>query len=104
MRTPGSQWACPRKYAGGFSESQGTGRDNFNEIAKMLILNNAHINCVQKAGITPLHSAAQNGNIEIIILLLEKGANVSMRMEGGKLPCTLAQEKGFMEIAEILGV
>lgn len=77
---------------------------NYTQIAKMLILNGAQINCAQKAGITPLHLAAENGNIEIIILLLEKGADVNVRMEGGKLPCTLAHDKGFVEIAEILSV
>lgn len=49
-----------------------------------------------------MHTAAQLGNIELIILLLEHGAEVSLRMEGGKLPADLAAEKGFNEIAEIL--
>lgn len=77
---------------------------NFNGIAKMLIDNHAHVNVLQKSGLSPLHSAAQNGNIELIILLLEKGADVNLRMEGGKLPADLAKEKGFEEIAEILSV
>jgi len=57
---------------------------------------------IQQAGATPLHSAAQNGNLELIILLLENGAELFIRMEGGKLPADLAREKGFEEIAEIL--
>ena len=56
----------------------------------------------QQAGATPLHSAAQNGNLELLILLLEKGAETNTRMEGGKLPSDLAREKGFEEISEIL--
>jgi ankyrin repeat protein len=77
---------------------------NFTAIAKMLLENNALVNSAQKAGITPLHVAAEHGNIEIIILLLEKGADVKAMMEGGKFPCDLALEKGFTEIAEILAV
>jgi uncharacterized protein len=77
---------------------------NFTTIAKMLIQNNALVNNAQKAGITALHLAAQQGNIEVIILLLQQGANVKAMMEGGKFPCDLALEKGFIEIAEILAV
>ena len=56
----------------------------------------------EQAGVTPLHSAAQNGNLDMLILLLEAGAQVNVRMEGGKLPADLAREKGFVEIAEAL--
>ncbi|AYL96879.1 ankyrin repeat domain-containing protein [Mucilaginibacter celer] len=76
---------------------------NYTDIARMLIENGAKVNVVQQAGATPLHSAAQNGNLDLIILLLENGAEVYTRMEGGKLPADLAREKGFEEIAEILG-
>jgi ankyrin repeat protein len=69
----------------------------------MLIENGAQVNIRQQAGVTPLHSAAQNGNLELLILLLENGADVDVCMEGGKLPADLAREKGFEEIAEILG-
>jgi ankyrin repeat protein len=67
-----------------------------------LIDNGANVNVKQQAGATPLHSVAQNGNLEMLILLLEKGAEVNTRMEGGKLPADVAREKGFDEIAEIL--
>jgi hypothetical protein len=33
---------------------------------------------------------------------LEHGADVNLRMEGGKLPADLAAQKGFDEIAQIL--
>lgn len=38
----------------------------------------------------------------MLILLLEAGALVNIRMEGGKLPADLAREKGFIQIAEAL--
>jgi len=76
---------------------------NYN-ITKMLIDAGAIVNVKQQAGFTPLHAAAQQGDIEMIILLLEHHAEVDVRMEGGKLPADLAEEKGFVEIAEILRV
>ncbi len=71
-------------------------------ITKLLINAGANINVTQQAGFTPLHAAAQLGDIELIILLLEHEAEVDKRMEGGKLPADLARERGFDEIAEIL--
>jgi ankyrin repeat protein len=76
---------------------------NYTDIARMLVENGAQVNVKQQAGSTPLHSAAQNGNLALLILLLENGAQTDVRMEGGKLPADLAREKGFDEIAEILG-
>ena len=76
---------------------------NYTEIVRMLVNNGAMVNVKQQAGVTPLHSAAQNGNPDMLILLLENGAEINTRMEGGKLPADLAREKGFNEIAEILG-
>jgi ankyrin repeat protein len=76
---------------------------NHTDIARMLVENGAKVNVKQQAGSTPLHSAAQTGNLELLILLLENGAQTDVRMEGGKLPADLAKEKGFDEIAEILG-
>ncbi len=76
---------------------------NYTDIARMLVENGAQVNIKQQAGSTPLHTAAQTGNLELLILLLENGAQTDARMEGGKLPADLAREKGFDEIAEILG-
>ncbi|SDP59425.1 Ankyrin repeat-containing protein [Mucilaginibacter sp. OK268] len=76
---------------------------NYTAIARMLVENGAQVNVKQQAGATPLHTAAQNGNIDLLVLLLEHGARTDVRMEGGKLPTDLAREKGFEEIAEILG-
>jgi len=75
---------------------------NYTDIARVLVNSGADVNVKQQAGATPLHSAAQNGNADILIMLLEHGADVNARMEGGKLPADLAKEKGFDEIAEIL--
>ncbi|MNW13670.1 Ankyrin repeat protein [compost metagenome] len=70
----------------------------------MLLEAGAEVNVKQQAGFTALHAAAQTGNIELIILLLEYSADLNVRMEGGKLPADLAEEKGFSEIAAILKI
>lgn len=76
---------------------------NYN-ITKMLLDAGAKVNAAQQSGFTPLHIAAQLGDIELIVLLLEHSAALDIRMEGGKLPSDLAEEKGFAEIAAILKV
>ena len=47
---------------------------NYTDIVRILIENGAQVNVRQQAGATPLHSAAQNGNLEMLIILLENGA------------------------------
>ena len=76
---------------------------NYTNILRLLIESGALVNVKQQAGSTPLHAAAQYGNLDMLIILLESGAEVNVRMEGGKLPADLAREKGYNEIAEILG-
>ncbi|HEY0897750.1 MAG TPA: ankyrin repeat domain-containing protein [Sphingobacteriaceae bacterium] len=51
---------------------------------------------------TPLHSAAHHGNIELLIELLEAGADVQAKMEDGRTPADMAAGQGFSEIAKIL--
>jgi hypothetical protein len=38
----------------------------------------------------------------MLILLLESGADTSLKMDGGKRACDLAREQGFVQIAEAL--
>ncbi|RZC42858.1 Ankyrin repeat domain containing protein, partial [Asbolus verrucosus] len=44
-------------------------------MVKLLIECGASVNSVNKYNVTPLHLAFQFGNIEIVKLLIEKGAN-----------------------------
>ncbi len=76
----------------------------YDSIGKMLIEAGAEVNVVQNSRITPLHIAAQQGNIEMIILLLENGADISIKTDSGMTASDLALEKGHKEIAEILKV
>ena len=77
---------------------------NFDGIAKMLIEAGAEVNVLQASRISPLHFAAQNGNIDLIILLLENGARIEIKNDLGKTASDLAAEKGHTEIADILKV
>jgi ankyrin repeat protein len=70
----------------------------------MLIEAGAEVNVIQTYNMTPLHAAAQNGNIELLILLLEGGALVDIKNDTGKTASDLAFEKGHHEIAQILAV
>lgn len=71
-------------------------------IVKQLIEAGAEVNVLQSSRTSPLHLAAQQGNIDLIIVLLEHGADISVRNEFGQTAADLASEKGFHEIAEIL--
>ena len=53
-------------------------------------------------GVTPLHSAAHNGQIKLAQLLIENGADINAKMENGQTPLFMAEEKGFTEIAALI--
>jgi uncharacterized protein len=76
--------------------------NNHEEIGKMLIEADADVNAIQATGDTALHFAAQHGNIDLIVALLEFGADTRIANIKGLTPADLAAEKGFREIAEIL--
>lgn len=77
---------------------------NFEAIAKLLVEGGAEVNIVQAGNQTPLHAAAENGNIEMLILLLENGASVDVKNDNGDRPSDVAAERGHHEIANILQV
>ena len=71
-------------------------------ISKMLIEAGADVNVVQHGNITPLHLAAQFGNIDLIIALLEESADISIRNSNQETASDIALKKGFKDLAEIL--
>ena len=59
---------------------------------KILIDQGADINIQDPWGDTPLHRAAYFGNIEMVQLLLKKGANKHLKNKKGRTPANLAAE------------
>ena len=69
---------------------------------RMLLEHDADANAVQAGDYTPLHEAAQNGQLEMIELLFQFGAAPSPRMQEGKTPLDFAREAGQTAAVELL--
>ncbi|MBA0746500.1 hypothetical protein Gogos_009010 [Gossypium gossypioides] len=60
------------------------------------------VNGIDEEGWAPIHSAASIGNLEIMEILLSKGANVNVKNDGGRTALHYAASKGWLKIAELL--
>jgi ankyrin repeat protein len=72
------------------------------QMVAALIEHGADVNAKQEGGFTALHSAAQNGNIGLIRLLLDHRADPQARSQDGKTPRDLAVESKHEEAAKLL--
>ena len=63
----------------------------------------AQINAREHGGFTPLHQAAQNGDADMVTLLLKHGARRSLETDKEQTAYDLAFAAGFHELAERLG-
>lgn len=72
------------------------------EIAELLVLNGADVNVREQADYAPLHIAAISGQTKLAKLLIENGAEINAKMTNGKTPFLLAEEKSFLETAEVI--
>jgi ankyrin repeat protein len=79
------------------------GHLNCISLAEALILHNANIN-VQSSinGETPLHEAASIGNLDIVELLLNHGANPKIKNHTDATPLDIAEIHGHDEVAKCL--
>jgi len=76
------------------------------EAVKQHLAAGVDVNAKDKYGMTPLHNAAFEGHKEIAELLINKGANVNVKLESGLFkghtPLNIAIEFKHTEIADIL--
>jgi ankyrin repeat protein len=73
------------------------------ETIELLLEAGADVNATQAGGYAPLHQAAAAGKLDVVVLLLKKGARKDMRCDQGKLPRDYAQERGHKAVVELLG-
>jgi len=71
------------------------------DAVKALIALGADVNAQNYYGHTALMEAADNGNLEEVRFLLDKGADVTTWAHG-RTALKIARNKGYKEIAEIL--
>ena len=60
------------------------------------------VNARQQAGYTPLMGAASSGRVDLLDLLLSRGADPALVTQEGKSAATLAREHGHTALAERL--
>jgi ankyrin repeat protein len=57
---------------------------------------------VQQGGFTPLHEAVLKGDAEAVKLLLEHGADPTIRNEKGETSFSIAEDKNLTDILDLL--
>ena len=72
------------------------------DVARLLIDAGAPVNATAAGGYTPLHIAASNGNRDMVVLLLERGADPGTRCDQDKTPADYARERGHAEVVALL--
>ncbi len=68
-------------------------------ICRTLVERGADVNAVQRAGFTPLMAAAENGDGELVELLLAAGADATRRADDGRTAADLARAAGHAPLA-----
>jgi ankyrin repeat protein len=69
---------------------------------KQLLEEGYDVNFQLEDGITPLMTAADYSNLDMIILLIENGADLSIQDNSGQTPLMKAQTLGDLEIINLL--
>jgi uncharacterized protein len=95
-----------RNYSGSCALHYACHFETFNQqTIRMLISNGAKPNFAEEAaqgGLTPLHYAAETGNVETCKFLVSKGADPSKRDAYGRTPADCARDAGQSECAAAL--
>jgi Ankyrin repeats (3 copies)/Ankyrin repeats (many copies) len=80
-----------------------SGHRNDARVARLLVAHGADPNTRESIhGFTPLHRASKFGRIEIVRLLIEHGANVEVKNDGGSTPLDVASGEQREEIVKLL--
>jgi len=69
---------------------------------RILLAAGANPNVRSEANYTTLHKAAVHGNLDVVRMLLDHGADVHAVRDGGHTPMDDAKEKGHVAIADLL--
>ena len=72
------------------------------QMAEMLLKHGAQVNTPQRGGWTPLHEAASRGDVDLVRLLIQYGADKSVQNDEGITPRDLAQKGGHESVVAIL--
>jgi ankyrin repeat protein len=67
-------------------------------MAKRSLESGAQDNAVQHGGWTPLHQAAAHGNLEMVDLLLDYGADLAMRSDDGRTALMMAEDSQHVAV------
>ncbi len=70
------------------------GQGDVKVMVKLLLEHGADVNARQEKGATPLHGAAQSGEVDVAQLLLEYGAEVNAKLDDGRTPLAMTREEG----------
>ncbi len=71
---------------------------------RILLEHGAEVNARQEGGWTALHAASQNGDVEMVRLLIAGGADVQMRADNQQNALDLALSKGHQAVVDLLDV
>ncbi|KIW19973.1 hypothetical protein PV08_00548 [Exophiala spinifera] len=70
----------------------------------LLGFDHAQVNTPGPRGLTPLHKATEQGNVDIVTMLLQAGAVVATQDNFGMTALHLAARRGYLSLVRLLGV
>lgn len=91
------------RNSGGFTALHAAAYGGSAEVAALLLDNKAaRDDTANKAGTTPLFVAAETNHLEVVELMISKGADVSQTESHGYFPTTRAFWKGHVDMVRLL--